>query len=1369
MKRAEIEVIYNKAKRLLESGRYDKAEETLLPALSSQFVRADTFVLLAIIREKLNQIELTEEALLEALSLDANHIRANSMLLKHLFLSSQFERAVETADHVLSLDPLNIEALLNKANALWKLHQIDDAIDLLTEAHALYPKEPSICNNLGNLYASLSDIETSLAWYKKAHDINPNDLLAYSNITTSVHYHPSFSFSEIHSTCIKWGSYFKSQPYKGTHKGTLPNNKSQTTRQLNVGFISDGFRRHPVGYMVTATLENISEESFKLFAYTTNDQEDDITRRIRQAVDSWTPIARLSAKELAKQVKEDKIDVLIDLAGHMSGTRMQTIAMKPAPIIIKWVGGLINTTGVDAIDYLISDHIETPNNIDPYYVEKLIRLPHDYICYEPPLYAPNVGPLPHDSNGYITFGCFNNGTKISTELLTEWADILNQVPNSKLILKSTQYNVGSIKQKIWDHVESLGIEPTRILIEGPSKHAILLDTYNRIDIALDSWPYSGGLTTCEALYMGVPVVTYPGPTFAGRHSATHLVNAGLSELVTDSWDEFKGRVIELTKDIDSLRVIRQNLRTVVLNSPLCDIESFAQSFSTALSVIWQRYCEGKPPTALSFTDTNTAQFDDESRPVQIKQLQPSSRTVKHKESKKGEFEWQFTGQVIVIDNACDLLTVPNLSDLRTHGAFAIVALDPTSKIKNVSEFLSDKNIEIHQHVQLGNGEPATLNACLDSSYTSTLEPLVESHQLSEVENPTQVLAKIPIPTIALDQIKGLSSLDTLILDQNSDIKTILANGTKALQNTYILKLKLALHNTHKEQTSLSDMNAWAEKNRFRFYSMTNYQYSPGSDDAPDITSNELLTADIIYVPTNERIANMTAEEIEKFAFICDRLLNLKDLALKLLSKAAPTKIADYIAHTKSSSSSSKVLLSAVIANNKPLLPKPHGLSQRLVVSLTSYPKRFNTLSNSLRCLLNQTITPDHIVLWIAHEDKEQLPNDVTALKQHGVQIKFCDDIGSYKKIIPTIEHFNSCFIATADDDIYYWPTWLEELVALHRDDEKSIAAHRIHKIELNSKQEPMGYKDWHWNYSAVNKANPLYFATSGAGVLFPPQVLKKITEYKSEISSLCANTDDIWLYWMIRAAGYQYKHTGSQKLMTWDGSHSPEHERIEIVQQELDRMLTFFDASIFKLEAKKASPSNGGLSIPNAPFMSAAEQGLFKKCLQSATQYFEFGSGGSSVWAVKQGLDVHGVESDKNWIDALVNQLGNKCKIDFSDIGPTGDWGYPTSNKFKQHYPKYSAAILNHEREFDLILIDGRFRVACLFSTLIYLLTKHSKPESVTIFIHDFWNRQDSYSAVLDYLDEAHSAESAGTFKIKKGLKLSSVRSMYEKYKYIPE
>lgn len=332
--------------------------------------------------------------------------------------------------------------------------------------------------------------------------------------------------------------------------------------------MSDGFRQHPVGNMIIGALENISPEEVEFFFYTTSLNRDEVTKRFHTLATRWSDVKYTSDEQFAQQVRDDEIDILFDLAGHNTGTRSRAVSMHPAPLIVKWVGGLINTTGVEAIDYLISDHIETPEGEDEHYTEKLIRLPDDYIVYARPLLVPSLSSLPAKKNGYITLGCFNNPTKLNGELFSHWAQIMHQLPNSRLLLKGKPYTSQDFCERIYTQFEQAGIERERLILEGPAPHHEFLAAYNRVDISLDTWPYSGGLTTCESFLMGVPLVTLPGPTFAGRHSATHLINAGMPELVVDSWEAYHERVLELASDLDSLSTIRQHLRDVLLQSPV---------------------------------------------------------------------------------------------------------------------------------------------------------------------------------------------------------------------------------------------------------------------------------------------------------------------------------------------------------------------------------------------------------------------------------------------------------------------------------------------------------------------------------------------------------------------------------------------------------------------------------------------------------------------------------------------------------------------------------------------------------------------------------------------------------------------------------
>src|SRR5690606_13415634 len=221
-----------------------------------------------------------------------------------------------------------------------------------------------------------------------------------------------------------------------------------------------------------------------------------------------------------------------------------------------------------------------------------------------------------------------NISKINDELLGAWSGILNSVPNAHLFLKTHGLSNATLCQRIWSFFAGSGINQERIRLEGASPHNELLNSYNDVDIALDPWPYSGGLTTCEALIMGVPVITLPGPTFAGRHSATHLVNAGMPELIAQDWEQYQKLAIDLANDLDNLAIIRENLRTIVLQSPLCDAERFGRSFSNAMRAIWQRHCAGKKPEALVLGDDLTPYFADEEDPVAVMHPEPTLETEK---------------------------------------------------------------------------------------------------------------------------------------------------------------------------------------------------------------------------------------------------------------------------------------------------------------------------------------------------------------------------------------------------------------------------------------------------------------------------------------------------------------------------------------------------------------------------------------------------------------------------------------------------------------------------------------------------------------------------------------------------------------------
>ncbi|MBO6536413.1 MAG: TDP-N-acetylfucosamine:lipid II N-acetylfucosaminyltransferase [Balneolaceae bacterium] len=424
--------------------------------------------------------------------------------------------------------------------------------------------------------------------YMKALKDSPDAHESLSNYLMGIHYNPERTKEEIFDAHALWDAHFAP---KIRNERPVPQNLDPN-KKLRVGFISGGFRKHPVGWMITRALENLPTDLFEVYGYNTHSVHDEFTMRIRNRCEKWTTVIGYNDEIVAKIIRDDEVDILVELSGHSAFNRLKTVALEPVPITVKWVGGLFNTTGLESMDYLLTDNYESPKGEEPFYTEKLVRMPDDYVCYEPPAYDIKVAELPASYNGFVTFGCFNNPSKLNDQLIAQWSQILHAVEGSKLFLKSKQYDTADFVQQVVDLFAKNGIEKNRLLFEGYAMHEDLLASYNQVDIALDPWPYSGGLTTCEALWMGVPVVTCAGPTFAGRHSVTHLSNTGNSDWVTENWQDYKAKVVELASDLEKLAQTRAGLRNQLLNSPLCDGARFGAHLSNAFRAMWKQRVNG---------------------------------------------------------------------------------------------------------------------------------------------------------------------------------------------------------------------------------------------------------------------------------------------------------------------------------------------------------------------------------------------------------------------------------------------------------------------------------------------------------------------------------------------------------------------------------------------------------------------------------------------------------------------------------------------------------------------------------------------------------------------------------------------------------
>ncbi|MEA2743664.1 MAG: protein O-GlcNAc transferase, partial [Acetobacteraceae bacterium] len=284
------------------------------------------------------------------------------------------------------------------------------------------------------------------------------------------------------------------------------------------------------------------------------------------------------------------IDILIDLGGYGDAARMAACANRLAPVQIKWVGMQTHSSGLAEMDWFLTDRWETPDGFEPLYSEKLLRMPDGYVCYSPPSHAPDVVGSPALTNHHVTFGCFNNLAKITPLTIQTWAEILRRVPASRLILKTHQLSDLPTADGLLASFSALGIDRDRIELRGSSGHRAFMGEYGHVDIVLDPFPYSGGLTTCEALWMGVPTITLPGEIFASRHSASHMSNAGLPDWVTGSVAEYIEMAVTRASNVPALATLRASLRESVRRSPLCDAPRFGQNLGAALRRAWQAWC-----------------------------------------------------------------------------------------------------------------------------------------------------------------------------------------------------------------------------------------------------------------------------------------------------------------------------------------------------------------------------------------------------------------------------------------------------------------------------------------------------------------------------------------------------------------------------------------------------------------------------------------------------------------------------------------------------------------------------------------------------------------------------------------------------------
>jgi protein O-GlcNAc transferase len=528
-----------------------------------------------------------EEALAtfrQALVLSPDFAEAHNNLANVHLAQEKFPEALAGYEHTLRLHPQHAEAHNNRGIALFNLGRSEEAANAFLQAIQLKPNYAEAFNNLGRTLREQGRLEEAIACFQHARKSEPANPVWHSNLLFSMMYHPGYSSKALLDESRRWEVAY-ARPLMRANQAFSSDPSPE--RRLRVGYLSPDFREHVVGRNIWPLISHHNHAQFEITLYSCSPKLDAMTERFRQGTDHWRAVAGWTDEKTAGQIRQDGIDLLVDLALHTGGNQLLVFARKPAPVQITF-GGYPGTTGLSSIDYRLTDPFLDPAGLhDDCYAEKSYRLPHSFWCYDPQSEEPAVGPLPAQVNGFVTFGCMNTFWKINEEVIKLWARVLAAVPRSRLLLLAKE---GSHRDRVRALFAQHGIAAERVEFCAPRPRAEYLALYQRVDIGLDTLPYNGHTTSLDSFWMGVPVITLVGTMVVGRAGLSQLSNLGLPELAATTPQSFMERAVDLASDLPGLASLRAGLRERVKKSPLMDAAGFARDIETAYRAMWRQWC-----------------------------------------------------------------------------------------------------------------------------------------------------------------------------------------------------------------------------------------------------------------------------------------------------------------------------------------------------------------------------------------------------------------------------------------------------------------------------------------------------------------------------------------------------------------------------------------------------------------------------------------------------------------------------------------------------------------------------------------------------------------------------------------------------------
>jgi len=565
-------------------GAYPQALQAIKRALLKDQTKSDAFNQLGVIYLSLGEWCSARPCFEKAIQLNKNSVALGNLAVT-LMMLNQSADAIEVIKQSLQIDPTDANAHNTLGNIYMEMGEILSALDSFNNAIANNPAFAEAHNHKGGALLRLRRIKEAIESYERAISINPRNTEALNNRNLALNYDCSYSDIQIFQKHREFGEIFD-QPLARFQKS--PRSKEK----IRIGYVSADFRQHSVNYFFEPVLRNHDSESFEIICYHNSNIEDSVTNKLKQFTHQWRTIKHLSDEQAAQLINDDEVDILVDLSGHTNGSRLTVFGLKPAPIQCTWLG-YPNTTGLKMIDYRLTDELTDPSDEqDRYYTETLFRISGGFSCY---LGNVSVGPANRmeqsKSTSEITFGCFNNLIKVTNEVIQVWSTILHNVPSSRLILKTGLSRANDLVEPIVDQFSRAGIDPARIVIKSRIEDwAEHIKLYDEIDIGLDPFPYNGTTTTCEALWMGIPVIVLAGNKHASRVGHSLVTQVSYPELSAQNTDQYIAIASELANDRNRLRQFNNDLRPRMQASSLCDHIGFTNKLEAAYKTMWTKLC-----------------------------------------------------------------------------------------------------------------------------------------------------------------------------------------------------------------------------------------------------------------------------------------------------------------------------------------------------------------------------------------------------------------------------------------------------------------------------------------------------------------------------------------------------------------------------------------------------------------------------------------------------------------------------------------------------------------------------------------------------------------------------------------------------------